>query len=802
MPGRSTRSLPLLATRNIVVAAGVLLMLMGIMWWGFVAGTDALVPLPTPAAPIVLDASSPTGAAYVGGANCRECHQEQYGLWQQSHHDLAMKPADESSVLGDFDNATFEHHGVASTFYRKDGGFFVRTAGADGELRDYQVLYTFGWTPLQQYLVAFPGGKLQTLPLCWDSQPADAGGQRWFHIYGDEAIRPDDPLYWTGPNQNWNFMCAECHSTNLRKAFDAEAATYRTSWSEVNVSCEACHGPGSEHLKWAQGKPLDARYPIEDDKGLTVRLRDLTMGSWQYDAASGYYQRSEPLASSVLTDTCARCHALRGTLAEDYVHGRSIHDTHQVELLGDAMYHTDGQIREEVYVYGSFVQSRMYQAGVRCVDCHDPHSLKLRRTGNALCTHCHTPERYDTVEHHFHPKAGEGTRCTDCHMIQRTYMQVDPRRDHSLRNPRPDLTVQIATPNACNDCHSDQTAQWSVEHVTEWYGPTPRHGNKPHYGQVIHAARHGMPNAAELLTQLIGDDERPAIHRATALSAAGNVLTPELLQLAVVQLRDADPLVRRAAVGNLRVLPPAQRWQLAAVLLEDPIRSVRLEAALVLAAGRRDLTDKTQMALFDKVAAEYHAAQRLVYDRASGHFAAGLMHSELGHMGEALAAYQRAIAMEPWFVPAIINSALFQRRAGRNEQAHQTLLAGAKRLPDAATVRYELGMSHVRQGDLPTALAELKAAAELEPDAPQYAYGYGVALNSSGQPDHALEVLSASAKRHPHDRATLFALTTLHRDRGNLDKALEYAGQLVEAWPGDRQARQLQATLAAQRRTP
>ncbi len=166
-------------------------------------------------------APSPRGepATYIGRDACATCHAAQTESWQGSHHDLAMQVATEGTVLGDFDDAGFTHFDQVSTFFRRDGKFLVRTEGPGGDLRDFEIAFTFGVDPLQQYLIELPGGRLQALSICWDTRPREAGGQRWFHLYPDENVDHDDELHWTGPNQNWNFMCAECHSTALKKNF-------------------------------------------------------------------------------------------------------------------------------------------------------------------------------------------------------------------------------------------------------------------------------------------------------------------------------------------------------------------------------------------------------------------------------------------------------------------------------------------------------------------------------------------------------------------------------------------------------
>ncbi len=786
MADRPPQAVPL---TNLLWTAGICLAVLALGAWLWVAyGLKDGRAEVQPVGPISIDRTSPTGETYVGSDRCRDCHEQEHGLWEGSHHDLAMKPANSQTVLGDFDGATFTHHGVESSFYRRDGKFFVRTEGDDGRLHEYEVLYTFGWTPLQQYLVEFPGGRMQTLPLCWDARPAAKGGQRWFHIYGDERVPPGDPLFWTGPNQNWNYMCAECHSTNLKKNYDPEAERYRTSWSQVNVSCESCHGPGSGHLAWAQGKPLDQSYPLSDDKGLVVRLRDLSMGAWAYNNDTGYYERTKPLQSRVQSHACARCHSRRAALANDYVHGRPIHDSHHVELLNEDLYHAGGQILDEVYVYGSFIQSKMYHNGVRCTDCHDAHSLELHRPGNQLCTQCH-PGNYNSVEHHFHPAPGAGTNCVDCHMAERTYMQVDPRRDHSFRVPRPDLSVELGTPNACNDCHDDQTAEWAADYVRKWYGADAV--ARPHFGRAIHAGRRQSPEARDLLLDLLRDANQPPIVRATGLDLATPLLDRELFAAAVAGLDDDDALVRRAALSNLRVLPAEHRWQYGAEALADPIKSVRMQAVASLAEGRPQITDPQLTQRFDKALEEYVATQRLMFDRAGGYFSLGLVYADLGRVDEALQMYGKAVQLEPWFLPAITNLAELHRANGRADAAHQTLVDGVDHAPDAAPLRYQLGMSHVRHRNTEAALRELQAAVELEPASPRYAYGYAIALNTFGRSDEALAVLKGALEHHPHAADILFALATINRDLGRLDSARRYAEQLVKHWPDNQQGRAL-----------
>ncbi len=379
-----------------------------------------------------------------------------------------MQLADERSVLGDFDNATFEYAGTTSTFSKRNGQFVVRTDGREGQVADYRIQYIFGATPLQQYLIEFPGGRMQALSIAWDSRPKEQGGQRWFHLYPNERVTYQDELHWTRPQQNWNFMCADCHSTNLKKNYDRTAHVYKTTWSEINVACEACHGPGSRHLEWTQ-QDSQASEKSDPTKGLTVVFQERRTNHWIGDAQNGTARPQNPKPIRAEIEVCAPCHARRTTIAEDFAAGKPFLDYYQPSLLEPRLYQIDGQQREEVYTWGSFLQSKMYHQGVTCSDCHEPHSLKLHAPGNAVCSRCHARAKYDTASHSFHEPSGAAGQCVSCHMPATTYMVVDPRRDHSLRVPRPDLSVQYGVPNACNQCHEDRSPQWAADWILEWY---------------------------------------------------------------------------------------------------------------------------------------------------------------------------------------------------------------------------------------------------------------------------------------------------------------------------------------------
>ena len=758
---------------------------------------SALCFLSPPAARAQTDAP----ASFVGEKVCSSCHAPETALWEQSHHEKAMAVADETSVLGDFNDATLTHYGVTSTFFKKDGKFHVRTDGPDGTLQDYEIAYTFGIYPLQQYLIAFPGGRYQALGIAWDSRPSEQGGQRWFHLYPNQEIKAGDPLHWTGMNQTWNYMCADCHSTDLRKNFDLATNSYKTEWADINVACEACHGPGSRHVAWAEAKAsgatVDASYG--DLKGLLVPLRDQGGGHWEVNADTGMPVRSGPPTLSLQIDTCARCHSRRYEIAPQFSYGQSLLDSEQPSLLTADLYHSDGQILGEVYEYGSFLQSLMGQKGVLCSDCHDPHSLQLRAPGNQVCGQCHLPAKFDTEAHTHHPATSTGSQCVNCHMPTETYMVVDPRRDHSIRIPRPDLSVTLGTLNACNSCHTDRSAQWAADAVAQWYGADRR--LEPHYGSIIDAGRKGLPGAQAELAALAVDQTKPAIVRATAISLltpfAGSI-TPEMATAYLGALQDEDPLVRAAAVDALDPFSVRDRMPLVTPLLSDKVHAVRIAAARSLASVPAAAFTPEQKAALDRARDDLIAGEMASADRPEAHISLGAFYVQSGQYADAETAYRQALLLDPHFTPALVNLADLYRQLHRDAEAEPLLQQAIAIDPQDAAAHESLGLLAARQGQMPDALTHLQKASALAPDNGHYAYVYAVALNSTGKTAEALAALKQAHQQNPSDFDVLYALATISRDAGDREAALGFARQLVEIAPGNRDAQALLGSLNGQ----
>ena len=708
---------------------------------------------------------------FVGRGRCADCHADAYQKWQGSHHDDAMDLANERTVLGDFDDAEFEHNGVTTRFFKRDGNYFVYTEGPGGEMAEFEVQYTFGVEPLQQYLVPFPGGRLQALSIAWDVERS-----RWFALYPDVDIAPDDWLHWTRNGQNWNGMCAECHSTDLRKNFDANSNSYATQWAEVDVSCEACHGPASKHIDWAGTDPMGR--PVVDDYGLAVKTSDID--------------------NRRLVEICAPCHSRRAEIG-DYDHAEvDLLENIAPSLLVEGAYHADGQILDEVYVWGSFLQSKMYANGVRCDDCHDVHSLELHQQGNKLCLQCHQADAFDSYEHHFHQRVvdgepSDGALCVKCHMPEQPFMVIDYRADHSLRVPRPDLTLEIGVPNSCSQsgCHDDRTAEWANEAYTNWYGKA----RKPHFGTVLAAARRGTPDAAAGLYALFDSTLYPVIVRATALAALRTYpgqRTDEAFRRA---LADEEALIRLTAVDAVPDRGPEELVDMLAPMLFDPVRGVRIRAAARLGGVGREYFSAYQRDALDRELADYVAATERSLDFTAAGMNLGNLYASQGDAARAERYYRMAVDVDDLFFPAKLNLAVLQSQTGDNAEAERLLREVLADYPEQHDAAYSLALLLVGLNQVDEGLHYLAQAAEGMPRRSRIQYNYGLLLAQLLRDDEAEAALRRALDLEPRSFDYLYALIDFYFKRDQFGEALVLADRMIEAHPQQRFGYEVKAAI-------
>ncbi len=712
-------------------------------------------------------------ATFSGSKKCMDCHKAEYDMWQNSLHDRAMEVANKTTVLGDFNDAVVEFHGITTRFYRKEDKFFAHTQGPNGEMSEFEITHTFGWYPLQQYLVPFSGGRLQCLPIAWDVKE-----KKWYHLYPDNSIDPQDWLYWTNAGQNWNGMCAECHSTNLKKNYDIHSDTYQTTWSEIDVSCEACHGPGSRHVEWAE-LPEMAR-PQTDYYELVVKTKKMD--------------------SREQVELCAPCHSRRAILG-DYTHAEpDLLDSMLPSLLTPELYFADGQILEEVYVYGSFTQSKMYSRNVRCSDCHDVHSIKKVKEGNALCLQCHRARIYDTKAHHFHKRKGEkgepikssggkvlfdvgsGAECVQCHMPERLYMVIDYRADHSFRIPRPDLSIKLGTPNACNRCHVDKTNQWSDQYITKWYGP----GRKAHYGTILAEGREGLADAHKDLLKLASDPLYPVIVRSTALSLLDAYPREETARAHEQALMDDDALIRRTAVDHLNVSDPKRQTELLTSMLYDPVKAVRIEAARRMTELADPQLGEAQKKIFQGSLTEYQKSMEYSADFAFGRYNLANLYVALRQPQKAVANYQAAIKIDNLFYPAKVNLAMLYNQMGKNNEAEILLREVTATHPELYEVHYSLGLLLAEEKKYAEAANYLKQAAKGMPNRARIHYNLGLLLQHLKKDSDAEASLLKAQELEPDNFDYLYALADFYLKRKKLQQARSIAEEMVARHPTQR----------------
>ena len=706
---------------------------------------------------------------YVGSESCAECHAEAHAKWEESHHYHAMELPGPETVRADFNNTEFVNFGVTTKFFMEDEKYMVETNNQDGDMETFEIAYTFGWEPLQQFLVKFPDGRMQVLPTCWDVEKKE-----WYHLYPDEKIAHDDPLFWTRSMQNWDHMCADCHSTNLRKEFDHAKQTFSTAYSEMNVACESCHGPGRDHVEFAK-----------EGKG------------WGGLEHFGFADINSSNVAQI--ESCAKCHARRGFVHPGHHAGSKFLDHFLPEVtqpwspdMSVPTYHVDGQIDDEVYVYGSYIQSKMFHQGVKCVDCHDPHTVKLHTYTNQLCTRCHVPNEknptgFDTSAHHFHQSGTQGAQCVECHMPEKTYMGIDARRDHSIRIPRPDLSVKHGSPNACNRCHTDQDAQWAADAVERFKGTDrPKEVRHP---EAFHALRTGKPEAEKLLLAACQDPESPAFSRAGAMLALRRFLSDASFDEARRNLDSNQSVLRVAAVSKLEDLPPEQSHASLVRMLHDPIVSVRTEAARILSRSPQTLFEESDFKLFRVVFQELKKRFEYNLDRPESHLSLGILAENQNDPILAEEHYRSAINRESTYVPARMNLATLLSRRGRNREAEKLLREAIRYQPTWGQVYYSLGLLLAEdRSRLPEATRTLEKAAGYALDNPRIFHNLAIAYWQQEKVDPAVTAFLRAIELEPNNPQFVQNLLQLLAQKQRWKEALPYARRMIELTPTNPQA--------------
>lgn len=679
-----------------------------------------------------------------------------------------MLPPDEHSVLGDFNQTVFASEGITATFSKRHSNYII-TLQDKGQTREYAVHYTFGFYPLQQYLLDIGNGKLQAFDIAWDSRPRDQGGQRWFYPNSNHSNDPASEFHWTRHLNNWNSRCAECHSTGLDKNYDPASGQYQTRYQEVNVACEACHGPAAEHVRMAQAGQLQSK----PRAGLTTHFAPPLSFQFKQNAgiARAPSRTTAKTQQAQQINACGGCHSRRQIIGEPDP-ARPYHDQYRLTLLHDPLYFADGQIRDEVFVLGSFMQSKMHQQGVTCTHCHDAHSGDIKIQGNGLCSQCHAGSVYDTATHHQHKADSAGSLCINCHMPATTYMGIDPRRDHSFSIP---AQPQTDAPNACQQCHQEPALT----------GPNPA----TEFGILNSRARKSDALALRAMSDYINNREHPSIRRATLLDLASALPARLTVETLAQQLQSGDALMRRAAVDASQVLPLDMRWTVLSRHINDASADVRFSIARQLAPALPHLASSDALVL-QTLLDEHRAQLAHSNDLPGGLASLAAIELHTGNSNNAITTLEQALAIAPDYLPALLNLAAIYRSLDNNEQEHHYLKQALSAHQDNAAAQHAYGLFLIRDNQKAQAIRHLRRATEAEPSQARYFYVYAVALDAADQTSAAIDTLQVANQRWPNHYDILMALVQYLEKSQRKAESWPYLSQLSAIAPNDPAVRQ------------
>jgi predicted CXXCH cytochrome family protein len=726
----------------------------------------------------------PKTAEYVGRETCIDCHIAEYNDWLGSDHDKAMDWATDSTVLGNFVDGSMTRENQTHKAYMRDGKFYVYTDGADGSMQEFEIKYVFGYDPLQQYLVEFEEGRLQTLALTWNSKDS-----AWYYmadsVYQGLNVDHTNWLHWTNQAQNWNSMCADCHSTNLKMGYNPETNSYHTTWSEIDVSCEACHGPASLHLDWAK-LPDYARGDIEN---------------------TGLLTKTSGIDHQQYVDLCARCHSRRASLSDFHPEKNNIY-SHMIPILPvEPNFYVDGQIKEEDYVYASFTQSRMFVKEIKCNDCHNVHSGKLLFEGNNLCLQCHRATDYNTFSHTHHKSAGEegeavisvsgvkyevgsGTECINCHMHAQYFMGVDYRNDHSFRIPRPDLSEVLGTPNACNQCHNDKTNQWSQSYIEKWFG-----SSRPfQFGEAFFAAQQGEVQADSLLRGILSDELYPLNIRSAALNYLSNDADGTNNLLIRQALLNNEALMRISAIRRLN-LNAKEDLDGILPLLVDENKAVRIEVVgKLMGIGNENIPEANKKA-FQQAQKEY--LDMLLYnaDFPTGKYNLGNYYYHQKDYNKAEKFYLQALEQDDELTFVMSNLAHLYGAMGHPEKAEDVLFKLLKNNPNDGQSLYSYGLILSENKKYQESIKTLIKASEILTQNSRVDYNIAMLYDFFGDKKLAQAYLEKSIRKQPDEVANYGHLLNFLMENQLTQQAQELLSRMLIIFPENEEMKEVAQRL-------
>ena len=690
---------------------------------------------------------------YLGDQSCKSCHASQNKEWLTSDHFKAMQPANDSTVEGDFNNATYTADGVTSRFFKKNDKYFINTQGDDNNYHDFEIKYTFGYEPLQQYLVAFPGGRLQATRQCWDTK-----NKKWYHQYPGQKIPSHDWLHWTGNAQNWNTMCSDCHSTDLQKNYDFQTDSYHTTYSVMTVSCESCHGPGQHHIDYVKSSAY------KDGE----RIRH------------SYMHMVNDSSQLIQINTCAPCHSRRSVISGNKIVSLEFLDNYIPQIPTDEFYYADGQAKDEDYVYTSFTESKMYNQGITCSNCHNSHSGKVLYADNRLCMQCHA-KTYDEFSHTFHQAGTVAAECKSCHMPSKVYMGNDLRYDHTFRVPRPDLSVKYGTPNACNNCHKDKSTKWTSGAIVKWYGSKRAY----HFAEDLIPASKQDPSSEGHIMRLLNDTATPKIIKATALYYLKDINSPNSPSTLIKYLRDDNAQVRYQALRSLANFPVSTWLDIIGPYLSDKVRAVRIAAADMLISVPSAQIPASYYTLFTEAKKELEHYILYQTDFASGDAMAGDYYLKLKDYYNAEKFYLLGLKKDTAMNYARLNLSVLYNVTGKNNEALKVLEDALRTDPKNDRIYFNMALLYNEMKNTAKAKESLEKAITLKTQNPRVFYNYGLMLQQENSKEEAISMYKKGLALSPLDGDLNYAICVLYLQSNDLNEAKRYALVLKHYYSGN-----------------
>jgi tetratricopeptide (TPR) repeat protein len=703
-------------------------------------------------------------ASYGGSPSCAKCHEQQFKLWQSSHHGQAER-------LPDWE---LDREAFASTRTVKIGldhvqplagsnRFWMAVDNAEGGTSTQEVKRIIGVSPLWQMLIARPGGRLQATEAAYHPQTKE-----WFDVYGTENRRAGEWGHWAGRGMNWNSMCAACHNTRLLKNYRETTDDYQTAMAETAVGCEACHGPMAEHNRWQAAHPG---------------------------------RKSDPsihrLSRDQMFSVCGSCHSRRQEITGDFAPGDDFFDHYVLSIPDETeTFYADGQIRDEDYEFTSFMGSRMHQAGVRCADCHEPHSSEIRLAGNNMCLSCHTlagspAPKIDAQTHSRHRAGTPGDQCVDCHMPQTTYMQRHGRHDHGFTVPDPLLTRELGIPNACGKCHADKSVEWAIEQRNSWPAYGHLEENRVRARKVAAARNAQLSPANELLAWL--KTETNAFWSAVATGLLRpSIDETNVASALVAQLKSTNVLVRITAAHALEPAAESGNGLARAAVNQaekDPVRAVRVEAAWTL---RRSLSSDS------KAQSDLLRMLRQNSDQPGGALQNAIFHLDRDDWPGALKWFEGGIQWDTNSAALREAFAVALSMHGEPERALAELKTACVLEPRNAEFRYKLALAFNEVGDKASARESLEKTVQLDPKLARAWYNLGLIYNGENQIDKALDALLRAESIESRVADIPYARATILLNAGRNGEARSAALRALEINPNYTLARQLLDSIEGQ----